>query len=234
MKINIFYICTGKYSKFFENFYNSSEKFFLKNYEKHYTVFTDSNLFDRENISIVHQKKLGWPYDTMMRFHMFNSVEEKIKNFNFSFFFNANMQFVSDVGEETLPTEKNNYLVAVNHPLFYDKTNYNFPYERNAKSKFYIPYGEGKYYVQGCYNGGRTSEFMSMSNQLSKLIDEDLKNSITPIWHDESALNWYLKDLNPLILNPGYAYPESYFLPFAPLAVQLDKNKHGGHTYMRT
>lgn len=43
MKIGILYICTGKYEKFFDEFFSSFEEKFLTNHEKYYFVFTDSN-----------------------------------------------------------------------------------------------------------------------------------------------------------------------------------------------
>ena len=33
-----------------------------------------------------------------------------------------------------------------------------------------------------------------------ELIDEDIKNSKIPIWHDESYWNWYYKDKNVRVL----------------------------------
>lgn len=47
-KIAILYICTGKYDIFWEDFYKTSEKYFLNNSEKHYFVFTDAQ--DRKSV----------------------------------------------------------------------------------------------------------------------------------------------------------------------------------------
>lgn len=41
-KIAILYICTGKYEELFDDFYESSEKYFFQNDYRHYFVFTDS------------------------------------------------------------------------------------------------------------------------------------------------------------------------------------------------
>jgi hypothetical protein len=231
--INILTICTGKYLKLFEQFYHSSQENFLNGYQKKYFVFTDGDLNDYENVIRIEQSKLGWPYDTMMRFKMFNSIKELL-NGDYVFFFNINMKFIKKIGEEILPGEENDYLMGVNHPGFYDKQNLKFSYERREISNFYIPFNLGKFYYQGCFNGGRKEEFMKMSDTLDKLIDDDLSKGIIPIWHDESALNWYYLKKNPLIIDPSYAYPENCDIPFDRKIIQLDKSKMGGHQYLRS
>jgi hypothetical protein len=233
INIGILYICTGKYNVFFEQFYESSENYFLNDYKKTYYVFTDSEIKPRNNIKIINQKFLGWPYDTMKRFHMFNSIKNYLENEDFLFFLNANMKIVDFINHEIIPTEKNNFLMGVKHPGFYNSSKNSFTYERRKESNFYIPYEEGKFYYQGCFNGGKTEHYLKMSDTLSNMIDDDLKKDIIPIWHDETALNWYFKDKNPLLLEPSYAYPELWDLPIEKKIIQLDKNKYGGHNYLR-
>jgi len=233
-RIGILYICTGKYSVFFEQFYKSAENYFMKNHKVTYYVFTDdSNIKEMDNVKIINQPVLGWPYDTMKRFHMFNSKKDILSNEDYLFFFNANMSFVDYVNEEILPTEENDNLMAVNHPGFYNARKEVFTYERRKESQFYIPNTEGKLYYQGCFNGGKSNVFLEMSQKLADMIDIDLNNNIIPIWWDESALNWYYKDKNPLAVPPSYAYPESWTLPFDKKIVQLDKNKFGGYNFLR-
>lgn len=229
--ITIFTICTGKYTAFFKNLYESCEKLFLKNIEKEYIVFTDGDIGFAPNVHKVYQQKLGWPYDTMMRFHMFNQVKP---NGDFVYFFNANMLVVDDIGEEVIPNANNDYLVGVNHPAFMSENATRFPYERRNQSQFYIPNGVGNHYYQGCFNGGSTKNFMEMSKDLASKIDIDLNNGIIPIWHDESALNWYFHKRNPLLVSSSYAYPESYNLPIPKKIIQLDKSKLGGHEFLRS
>jgi hypothetical protein len=232
MEINILTICTGKYSIFFDGFYNSCERYFLKNHKKKYFVFTDGNILENDSINKIYQSKLGWPYDTMMRFDMFNSIKDKLSG-DYVFFFNVNMSFVSEVGDEVLPKENNDFLMGVIHPGYYKSNINQFPYERRKESNFHIDFGNGVNYYQGCFNGGRNKEFMEMSHILSKKINNDISNGIIPIWHDESALNWYYNGKNPLGINPGYAYPESFMIPFEKKIIQIDKNKFGGHEKLR-
>jgi hypothetical protein len=67
---------------------------------------------------------------------------------------------------------------------------------------------------------------MDMSKILSEIINVDVKKGIMPIYFDETALNWYFADRKPLMLHPGYAYPEGWNLPFERMITQIDKTKH--------
>jgi hypothetical protein len=213
MKIGIITIATGKYSIYVSGLISSCEQFFLNDHEKNYFIYSDyddeyfKNFKGSEKITKIHQDKLGWPYDSMMRFHMFVKNEDILSDMDYLFFMNANMLVSSEIDESILPKDNLCGIVSTLHPGYY-KSKSEFPYEENTKSEFYIPDGDGKYYFQGCFNGGRAKEFLGMSKELSNKMDTDLHNGIIPVWHDESALNWYLVNKDPHILPPTYAYPE--------------------------
>lgn len=232
MNIGVLIICTGKYDVFFKDLHQSSESFFLKEHKKHYFIFTDSsNIEPSDNFTIINQEFLGWPYDTMLRFKMFNKIKEDLLKMDFLFFLNANMKFMSTVGEEVLPNKLQDFLCGVNHPGYFNKDSSQFPYERRPASSFYI--SDGKTYFQGCFIGGKSDYFMDMFKVLEDKMDLDLNNDIIPIYHDESALNWYYKDRNPLILNPSYAFPESSALDFEKKIIQRNKINYGGYDFLR-
>lgn len=236
MKVGILYIATGKYDLFFERFYESCERNFLPGVSKTYYVWTDSDkeIFNKPNIQKIFLKKAGWPYDTMMRFHHFDDASAVLSKNDYLFFFNANMIVNNVITDQHIDLSNN--IVVVDHPHFYGRHNSLFPYERNERSTLYIPGGKGQYYVQGCFNGGKSDYFLRMCEVLSIAISIDLSNNIIPIWHDESALNWWIWDENyksVKVLDPGFAYPESMRLPFHKNIIQLDKNNYGGHNYLR-
>jgi hypothetical protein len=234
MKIGVLYICTGKYSIFWKSFYESSEKYFLNNHKKTYFVFTNANAIDyqdNENVVVIFQENLGWPNNTLMRFHIFYKYEALLRGMEFLFFCNANLLFVDRVDDEILPFEEG--LSAIQHPAYWDKPREKFTYETNQMSCANIPANKGKYYVMGSFNGGKTESFLKMSEELSKNIDEDINNNIIAVWHDESHLNKYIIDRNIKILNPSYGYPEDWELPFKPKIMIRDKTKYGGHDYLR-
>jgi len=189
-RIGILTIATGKYGIFVNQLYRSCEQFFLPEFEKDYYIFSDTISTNTERIKVIPQRKLGWPFDTMYRFKFFNSVRGLLSSYDFLYFFNANMQCVSVINSEILPNEDKT-MVGVIHPGYYLSDVNLFPYERNVKSEFYIPYETGTNYYQGCFFGGYSVDFLNMSELLENKIETDLSNGITPIWHYESALNWY-------------------------------------------
>ncbi|MFR1956046.1 family 6 glucosyltransferase [Phocaeicola coprophilus] len=237
MNIGILYIAIGKYNIFFKDFYNSSEKFFFQHANKHYYVFTDQPhilSLTNSNISIFYQENKGWPYNTLMRFHMFNSIKEKLNNEDYLFFFNANAMFLQKVDDEILPDAKENYLVSAMHPGFLNKAKIEFPYERNEKSTAFIPNSKGTHYFQGCFFGGKTQNFLELTQQCMQNIDVDFNNNIIAIWHDESHLNSYFTQHPPKVLNSSYIYPEDKPIKgLTPIILMRDKKKYGGHDFLR-
>lgn len=232
MKVAILYICTGKYSIFWNDFYKSSEDNFLLNSEKEYFLFTDGNIkAHNKKIHIIFQEKLGWPYDTLMRFKMFDSIKDRLRAFDYIFFINANMRFLVKIEEDFLPLDEG--LIAVKHPGFFNKLRAEFTYETNPASLAFIDSKEGENYFMGGFNGGKADEYLQLINTLRQNVQADLENGIIALWHDESHLNKYLLNKKVKIMNPAYGYPEGWQLPFEKKVIILDKTKYGGHSYLR-
>lgn len=238
MKIGILYICTGKYSVFWKDFYLSMEKNFVIDSEKHYFVFTDNPNIDFENtnskIHKINQKDLGWPDNTLMRFHIFLQAEDKLMLMDYIFFFNSNLLVQNIItANDFLPSDSNN-LTATIHPGFYNKKRSSFTYEKNKRSTAYIKKDQGEHYFAGGLNGGKTINYLEAIKIMRANIDIDIKNKIIAVWHDESHWNKFLIERSDLkILPPAYLYPEGWFLPFDPIILIRDKNKYGGHSFLR-
>jgi hypothetical protein len=235
-KIGVLYICTGKYDIYWEQFLNSSETYFCPKIEKHYFIFTDShNIQAADNITIIPQERLGWPDDTLMRFHMFNRIKDLLTDFDYLFFLNANMQFRKKITpKQILPTSAEG-LVAVIHPYYYESP-IGAPFEEDKNSLAYVNSSAARHYVQGCLNGGTSKEYLCMSAELAANIDQDKANGIIAVWHDESHLNAYLvKHPSYKALNAGYAKPEGREgFPFKEKVVILNKNNQGGLAFLRS
>src|SRR5689334_23253296 len=123
MKIGILYICTGKYSIFWKDFYENAEALLLPGDHKDYFVFTDAAGIayeQKENVHKIFQEKLEWPYPTLLRFHMFLKVESQLMQMDYIFFFNANMKVVSPItADDILPDPvKEEGLAVVLHSGF--------------------------------------------------------------------------------------------------------------------
>lgn len=226
MKVAILYICTGKYNLFFDGFYHSCEKYFLKGIaDVEYFVFTDDmNLSTSSKVHLFEKQCQGFPMDSLFRFDMFLSIKDILVDFDYCFFFNANMLFVSPVGEELLPIEED--LMAVIHPGYYNRWKILYPYERNSKSTAYIPpFVPPYHYYMGSLNGGKTNAFLELSRVCSENTLVDYDKGIVARVHDESHLNKYMHEHKCKGLSPAYAYPEGWNLPFAPKIIIRDKVK---------
>ena len=204
-------------------------KRFIPDYSKDYYVFTDAeNLHgeDRENVHKIEQNCLGWPYDTLMRFHMFLRIEEELKQYDYIFFFNANSYIPRKITAEEFLPEKEGVLF-VQHPGMYNKKPEEYTFDRNPECRAYIPMGEGKVYVCGGINGGKSEAFLKVIHELSCRIDEDLSKEIIAIYHDESQINRYVYESeNYKLLSPAYCYPQGWKIPFSKRIVILDKSKY--------
>ena len=73
-----------------------------------------------------------------------------------------------------------------------------------------------------------------MSDDLRNNINLDLKNNVISKWHDESHLNRYFLNYPPKVLDPSYSNPEAFYIPFSKKIIQIDKNKLGGHDFLRS
>ncbi|MCF0209447.1 MAG: hypothetical protein HUK07_08330, partial [Bacteroidaceae bacterium] len=136
MTVGIFYICTGKYSIFWETFYKSAEKYLLPDCTREYFVFTDDEkILPTEHIHVYYERAKGFPLDSLLRFELFLRVEDDTKNCDYLYFFNSNMQFIRTITVEMfLPTEAECGLAALRHPGYYNKGAFWLPYERRKKS----------------------------------------------------------------------------------------------------
>lgn len=246
-KVGILYIALGRYTVFWDEFYESCEKHLL-HADKHYFVWTDNptDAMRRKNVTIIPAQKRGWPYDSLMRFEMFFAMREKLAAYDYLFFFNANFKFVNDTDlTEIAPREWNGGLAASLHPgregdLWRDTPD-RFPYERRPASTAYVPFGAGRHYVCGAFNGGTSAAFLKMCGVLAKNVRTDLKNGINAVFDDESHLNAYLVNRDFLLLGRAYGYPERMLKHLnAANAVMVkiisrEKNtpKYGGTKWLR-
>lgn len=142
MKIAYVFTATGKYSKFIDELVTSGIKNFFPNDDSKFIIFTDSEPKDYgDKVIYVYQEKLGWPLDTLKRFHLINSIENILSDFDYIFYGNANMKFLEEITNEILPnSEDDNGLCAVVHPSYYNTDKRSFTYERNPNSTAFVDY----------------------------------------------------------------------------------------------
>ncbi len=235
MKVAILYVCTGKYIKFWDEFYKSAERHFMPGADqRHYFVFTDQQFAEQDlpHVTRVEQANLGWPDNTLKRYHMFLNVEHQLAQFDYLYFFNANCVFRQDVGREFLP-DNNDQLVVVRHPGQISNPPDQTPYERNPRSRASIPLGSGNYYVCGGVNGGSSEAFLALTRHVKQAVDADIHDGVVAEWHDESHLNRYILDHAHCVKHAGYCYPQNWNLSEPKMIEVRDKNILGGTEKLR-
>ncbi|MDR2962877.1 MAG: hypothetical protein LBU90_04475 [Bacteroidales bacterium] len=251
-KVAILYIALGRYIVFWKDFFESCEEKLLS-CEKHYFIWTDCPPEELEHgnnsrVTIIPTQKRGWPYDSLMRFDMFLQKKEEILQCDYAFFFNANMMFYNPTDlSEIAPHEWNEGLVAGAHPgllkrKIYLKNPDEHSYERRAESTAYIPFGSGKHYVCGAFNGGTSKAFVHMCEVLKENVQKDLDNGIVACVDDESHLNAYMSQHNYLFLGITYGFPEKELKHLGRsghknmikiISRQKSHPKYGGLKYLR-
>jgi len=202
---------------------------------------TVSFLRSQKNIHINYTDPIDWPAPTLMRYHLFLNEEEKLKDYDYIFYLDADMRVVSKISDEVLGKG----LTAAEHPMYSLRPQYIPPYEPNKTSTAYIPRlgkvidDKGKprfkpYYVAGGFQGGVAYEWLKAMKKMKSCIDKDFMNNYTAIWNDESHWNKYMWDYKGdyICLSPSYVYPDSlvkeYYEPlwgcsYEPKIVTLTK-----------
>lgn len=233
MKIAVLYICTGRYTIFWKDFFPSAERYFLPGHEKEYFVFTDGEIDHRDHprVKVVHQENLGWPHMAVKRYHLFTRIKEQLRAYDLAYFCNANLLFVDVVDDAILP--ERDEVVVTQHPGFFDKPAREFTYERDPRSTAYVPEGEGRHYIGSGFNGARVSRYLEIIDTIRDRTDRDLAHDLIAVWHDESHLNRYIIDHPCKLISPSYLYPEGWKIPFPPKILVRDKSLLGGHDYLR-
>ena len=241
--VAILYIATGRYTVFWDYFYQSAEKYLLPDCDKHYILFTDSDLLidslktKSDQVTAFKKEAMEWPFSTLMRFKFFLDAENTIKNHDFVFFFNANTEFLSIITkQDLLPLSPKENLTLCLQPHMFHSSRNKYTYDRNPKSSAYIAFNEGKYYFTGALNGGTTEAYLELCHTLYNNTQSDLKNNVIALWHDESHLNKYAlgrKDIK--ILPPYFTRGEREYWKKTSKLMFSDKSHYrfGGHAYLR-
>lgn len=234
-KAAIIYLATGEYIKFWNGFYDSFEKNFLpEGWEKHYYVITNQeDIYQQTNerVHIMRQEHYPWPLIALLKFYIALRAEEELKNYDYVLQINANLICESVITEEEIMPrpEKGERISCVVHAgIVADKKNYNhkcyYEFERNPKSKAYIPYNAGHIYVYASGVGGKGSDYVDFLHEITNRTIEDLKYNIIPKWHDESYVNHYVNTHSDVrFLHPGYCYPVGFEIPYERKIVGVSK-----------
>ena len=240
MKVGILYICTGKYSSFWNGFYDSCEKFFLKTAEKHYYVWTDNEEIinlgkSHDNIHVFFQEVEPWPFPTLRRYRYFVEQKQELFKMDYLIFMNSNLVVQKKIDSRDILPRDDERLFVTMSPGPFDRAPVLFSYDRNPECSAFIAEGEGKFYFAGGFNGGYSKDFIELAEVIANRTEKDYEKGIIALWHDESQLNRYMLDYDKKyrIVSPAYLFPEGSNLPFECKILILDKRKLGGHESLR-
>lgn len=220
-KIALLSVCLNKeYHQYLSPMIESARKFLLKGSEIDFLVWSDlpPNTDLGKNVTIYPTEPMGWPAPTLLRYNLFLEQEEKLKEYDYVFYCDIDMLFVSRVGEEILGR-----LTSAKHPMYDLARHLIPPYEPNPKSACFISRPgrvieeNGKkwfdpHYYAGGFQGGRPEAWVKAMKVMKKWIEHDMAMGYIPIWNDESAWNKYLfKNLTneDVVLSSSYIYPDS-------------------------
>jgi len=218
IKVGLLVIATQKYDTFLKPLFETADKFFLKDCEVTYFLFTDTEKeFPDHNVVKIPQEHKKWPYITLERYHTFYEHRRALSTQDYLFYTDADMIFENEVGEEVLSDR-----VATVHPGIYGGRG---NVETDPRSLAYISPNETVVYFAGGFNGGSSSEFLRMSEGISTNVDIDKANKIVAKWHDESHLNrWFIDNTPTKILDCGYCYSYSHPRQHKPRLIAIDKD----------
>lgn len=237
-KVAICFIGTGKYLNYLPNYYEHIEEHFLPESEKTFLVFTDGELDGMpDNVIQYKQDHLDWPFITLKRFEILNQAKQEIMKNDWFVFIDADALVTSDITEEEFFNFSKPFF-GVHHPCHFlgmsphDK----FPgaFETNPKCRASISEGDDvSTYWQGCLWGGKVPHVFELIDELQNRINDDLKDGVIAIWHDESHLNKFFAENKERVhtLNSSYAYPEDFTsaCDFEQKIVHLSKNNSNYH-----
>lgn len=214
-RVGLCVMATGKYIEYVPKLLDSADNYFLKNHDVTYFVFTDSP-FEHQRTKTVYQKQLGWPYDSMMRFHTYLKHADLFADLDYIYAIDADMGFVADVGDEIL-SDRVATILSVH--LFRPQK----PYESNPISTAYVHVNEGGQYYAGAFYGGSCDEFVRLLRKTTQQVDIDLARGYIAWANDESHINRYFVDNKPTLeLSPSYCHFEHWQSPFEKKIIAYD------------
>jgi hypothetical protein len=237
MKVAICFIGTGKYLNFLPKYYENIQEYFLPGVEKTFLVFTDGEGDFPEDVKVYRQEHLEWPYVTLKRFEIIQKAKEEIEKNDWFVFIDADALVVDAINKEEFFDETKPFF-GVHHPCHFlqmpPHNKYPGAFETNPESLSHIKETDDlTVYYQGCLWGGKVPDVLELIDELNNRVNEDLKNNVIAVWHDESHLNKFFIERKELVhtLGPEFAYPEVFSdcCNFSKKVVHLSKDNSKYH-----
>lgn len=192
-------IATGEvYRRHARELIDSAKKFFVP----HDVILFTDDLPSFDVPDVTYKPRLGYPNETLMRYHTMLTKRETLSRYDNVFYSDADNLFVAPVAEEDVFSDG---ITATAHPGYVGL--HGTP-ETNPRSTAYQP--NVRTYFCGGFNGGTSVAFLRMAGEIVQAVNADDAKGVVALWHDESHLNRYLYDYPPArILTPSFCYPNT-------------------------
>jgi hypothetical protein len=166
--VGVAVVATGKYSKFLSPFIVSFRAHFLPKSKRVFFVFANSCFTEQQGSDVVFfsQHSLGWPYNSLHRFHMVLAMVEKME-VEYLFMADVNLEVISDIDDRILSN-----LVEAITPFHFGLPSVSFPFDRHPASPAYIhPSESARYYFARGIFGGSKDAVRSMLISCTEMAD---------------------------------------------------------------
>ncbi|XP_059211730.1 alpha-1,3-galactosyltransferase 2-like [Centropristis striata] len=205
----------GRYlDAYLKNFLTSAEQHFMPGLQVTFYVFTDQpekvpniQLGPQRSLKVIQvEKHSRWQDISMMRMKTISdTLESDIRHHcKYVFCFDVDQLFKARFGSEALGDS-----VAMIHAGLFRTPKYLQTFDRNPKSKAYLPAGD--YYYHAAVFGGLCGNVKDLVDFCYQGIMEDKQNNVEALWHDESHLNKYYWLHKPTkLLSPEYCWIQGY------------------------
>ena len=181
------------------------------------------------------QRRSGWPYDTLLRFNSFAMVQDKLREFDYCYFWNANAVFLKPIDETVIPLPiPDKEMVLWRHTLSYDFDRpEQFNAEKNPQSEAYVEPGTKCHSYGGGFFGGTSEGFIRMSIILRDRVARDLEKGIIAVQHDQSHIVKYGTEINCVEVPRNVIVSEEYKEGRDPYVIFTNKRHVGGMYKLR-
>jgi hypothetical protein len=203
MKIGIVVICTNIYFILGIRFIKAFVKYYTGKHKIHFYIFSDTDpkpfMPNITNFTYTPLVNKDWVSGTNSKFQSILSLESS--DCEHIYYFDADTGIIKEFGDWFIGN-------SVGGEHFNNKDKGEKPFDRNPKSKAYVPLNTPlpQMYYYGAFFGGTKDYVINLCKILIENQKADKLIPYEPTWNDESYLNQYFH-INP----PSYVVPFNKF-----------------------
>ena len=115
-KVALMFVCLNEPQwPFFYQVIGDARKFFLKEHDVDFLLWSDiPKDVVPAGVKLFPTDSVGWPYPTLMRYHLFLQQEEVLNTYDYVFYMDSDMKIVDEVKDEIMGEG----LTMAEHPMY--------------------------------------------------------------------------------------------------------------------